>query len=158
MGSRAAFTMFELLLVVGIVAMVAAIGIPAIVHSMKREGMRKATADLLEACSHARASAIFSGQITELVIRPLDRTFSVNAGGSGSETKSHFSATLPDDVHIDIMGVNFVEMQDQEEARVRFYPNGTSDEFAILFIGDNGDARKITLDVVTAMPDLEVVR
>ena len=54
-----------------------------------------------------------------------------------------------------MLDVNFRECKDDEEARVRFYPNGTCDEFTIiLHSAANGESKKITLELVTAMPEV----
>jgi prepilin-type N-terminal cleavage/methylation domain-containing protein len=146
-----AFTLFEIMIVIAIIGVVATIGMPSIVQGLKKEGMRKATSDIIEACSHARAAAIYSGQEAQLIIAPEKGTFSVNGAS--------FSSTLPENVHIEFMGVDFIpDMQEWEEVRVRFFPNGTSSEFSILIRSDESELRKITLDVVTALPDLEVVK
>ena len=146
--SPSAFTLIEIMIVVAIMGLIMAMGIPSLARSMRKEGMRKAVSDMVEACSGARAAAILTGQTADLVIRPQDKTIS---GGT-------FSASLPENVGIEILGVNFVEWQDADEARVRFYGNGTSDEFTIVLISDEHKATKISLEVVTGLADVEVIR
>jgi hypothetical protein len=46
---------------------------------------------------------------------------------------------------------------DAEEARVKFFPNGTSDDFTIVLESSAG-TRKVSLDCITALPDLEIIR
>src|SRR5687767_6154570 len=72
-----------------------------------------------------------------------------SSGGGGV-----FSGKISEKILIEMVDVNFVEYKDAEAARVRFYPNGTSDEFTIVLRGDDNQYRKITLEVVTALPDL----
>lgn len=146
--SKSGFTLIEIMVVVAVIGIIMAMGIPSIVRSMRKEGMRKAVNDLVEACSEARATAILSGTTSDLVIYPLD----------GRVSGGNFSATFPQNVWIEIMGVNFLELQDAEEARVRFYPNGTSDEFTIVLVSEEQEARQISLNVVTALAEVEVVR
>jgi prepilin-type N-terminal cleavage/methylation domain-containing protein len=171
-GARSsAFTLIEIMVVIVLMAVISAIGYPAMIQAMKKEGMRKAVDAVMEGCAHARAQAILSGTMAELVIRPVDRSLTVR-GGTGSATApvpmageegggpdngagSVFTATLPEDVLIELLGVNFVEMQEAEEAKVRFYPNGTSDEFTIILHGDYNEWRKVSLDVVTALAETE---
>jgi len=69
-----------------------------------------------------------------------------------------FSGSLEDDVTIELLDVNFQEYRDEEEARVRFHPNGTSDEFTIVMKIGTSAWRKISLDVVTALPTVETMR
>ena len=53
---------------------------------------------------------------------------------------------------VQLVDVNFVEMMDEPEARVRFYPNGTSDEFTIVYSW-HGKQRTVMLDVVTGLAE-----
>jgi prepilin-type N-terminal cleavage/methylation domain-containing protein len=145
---RRAFTLIEVMVVVAIMGLIMAMGVPSIVRSMRKEGMRKAVSDVVEACSEARAAAILSGAKADLVIHPLEGT--ISAG--------NFSATFPENVWIEIMGVNFVELQEAEEARVHFYPNGTADEFTIVLVSEQQEARQINLNIVTGLADVEVLR
>jgi type II secretory pathway pseudopilin PulG len=138
------------MMVVAILGLTLSLGIPSFVRSIKREGMGKVERDLVQACQAARRAAIINNQTTDLVIRPLDRTFSV-PGAFGP-------AEIPNDIVIDIMGVNFIQMEGAEEARVHFQPNGTSDEFTIVLHGSDGSSRKIYLDIVTALPRVETIR
>ena len=138
--------MIELMVVIGILGIIAAMGIPSIARTLHKEGMRKALADFTEACSDARAKAIFSGQMATLTINPQEGTFQATGGKSG---------TLPDGVKIELLGVNFIELQDTDHAVVHFFPNGTSDEFAMLLRSDQNELRKVSLDVITALADVE---
>lgn len=142
------FTLIEIMIVVGIIGLIMAMGIPSIARSLRKEGMRKAASDLVEACSGARAAAILTGQTADLVIRPHDKTVS---GGT-------FTGSFPENVGIEILGVNFVELQEADEARVHFYGNGTCDEFTIVLTSDENKAVKISLEVVTGLADVEVIR
>jgi len=146
----AAFTLIEIMMVVAIVGLTLTMGFPAFLRGMKREGMGKAERDLVQACQEARRAAIMNNQTTDLVIRPLDHTISV-PGDFGP-------AIIPDDIIIDIMGVNFIQMEKADEAHVHFFPGGTSDEFTIVLRGADGSARKIYLDTVTALVRVENIR
>ena len=54
-----------------------------------------------------------------------------------------------------MIDVNFAEHKDLNVAHVHFFPNGTSDEFTIIFHDPEHDQwRKSTLEVVTALADL----
>ena len=143
-----AFTLIEIMVVVALIGLIMAMGIPSIVRSVRKEGLRKATSDVVEACNDARATAILSGTTSDMVIRPQDGTIS---GGK-------FTAALPENVWIEILGVNFVELQDSEEARVHFYSNGTSDEFTIVLKSDADKAQKISLEIVTGLADVETLK
>jgi prepilin-type N-terminal cleavage/methylation domain-containing protein len=149
--SRHGFTLIEIMMVVAIIGLTLTMGIPSFVRVLKKEGMRKAESDLLEACQDARRAAIVNNQTTDLVFHPLEGSFEV----PGSFEK----ATLPNDILIDIMGVNFIQVEKADRASVHFFPNGTSDEFTIVIrAASDGVTRKISLDTVTALPVVEVVK
>lgn len=149
-SSARGFTLIEIMMVVAIIGLTLTMGIPSFVRVLKKEGMRKAESDLLEACQDARRTAIMNNQTAELVIHPIDGSFEV--AGAFERT------ALPNDIIIDIIGVNFIQLEKADEARVHFFPNGTSDEFTILIHSTDGAYRKIYLDTVTALPVVEDVR
>ena len=144
-----AFTLIEVMIVVAILGLVLTMGIPSIVRTFEKEGMRKAQEDVLEACKAARAEAIIKASPQDLVFHPHDHTF---------EAPGFAQVKLPDNVAIEILGVNFIQLEDADIAKVKFYPNGTSDEFTIVLHSNQGEVRKISLDIVTALPELESVR
>ena len=167
---RRAFTLIELMVVVGIIGIVMTIAIPSIYQTVHQDSMRKAVSDVMEACSHARAQAILNGTPMALRIRPADREFQVVAlsggkkmdagdpepdGGTASGAAT-FTVRLSERIIIEMLDVNFFEYKDEDEAVVHFYPNGTSDEFTVVLLNDQNEARKISLEVVTALADVEV--
>jgi prepilin-type N-terminal cleavage/methylation domain-containing protein len=164
-----AFTLIELMVVVAILAVVMTMAIPSIYQIMHKDSLRAAVSDVMEMCSHARAYAILNGVQTGLRIRPGDRQLDVvlmSGGGNPHDSMGERGTVatgsagiapvrLPDSVRFEMVDVNFIEYKDQEVAIARFYPNGTSDEMTILLLSDQGEARKISLEVVTALADLE---
>jgi prepilin-type N-terminal cleavage/methylation domain-containing protein len=175
-GGRRGFTLIEIMIVVSILAVVLAMGAPSMIQSLKKEGLRKAQSDLMEACSHARAQAILSGGPMELTIRAEGGGVSVeplklpdamkrdtppesadDPARNKGYTPQNFSARLEDDIAIRLLYVNFLDQMEKPEARVRFFPDGTSDEFTLIFFSTQGE-RKLSLDVVTGLASLEVIR
>jgi prepilin-type N-terminal cleavage/methylation domain-containing protein len=169
------FTLIEIMIVVGIAALVMATAVPFIQNTLRKDPLRQAVSDVTEACSHARARAIFSGTPSELLIMPQQGSLQVTAarGGTGEQEKSPttgpdeatavvparsaaFSARLSSELVIEELAVNFLPLKDADEARVRFYPNGTSDEFTIV-VQYRGQWRKISLDIVTGLAELQVL-
>jgi prepilin-type N-terminal cleavage/methylation domain-containing protein len=169
------FTLIEIMIVVGIAALVMATAVPFIQSTLRKDPLRQAVSDVIEACSHARARAIFSGAPAELLILPQQGSLQVipARGGTGEQEKSvtnrpdeetsvvparsaGFSARLSSELAIEELAVNFLPLKDADEARVRFYPNGTSDEFTIV-VQHRGQWRKISLDIVTGLAELQVL-
>jgi prepilin-type N-terminal cleavage/methylation domain-containing protein len=140
-NSRRAFTLIEIMIVVGIIGLVAAIGVPSILQSLKKEGMRKAVGDVMDVCNDARAHAILTGQTADVTFHPADKSFSSSGGKS---------ATLPDGVDFVMLDINLMDFSQSEISRVRFFPNGTCDEMTVVLHSAN-DWRKITLEFSTSI-------
>jgi prepilin-type N-terminal cleavage/methylation domain-containing protein len=157
-----AFTLIELMMVVAIIGLIAAMGVPAILSVMHEEPLRSAVNDTKEICYRARAQAILNGEITTVTFHP--RTGDVEFGGSGAGApamrvghKTVNSAHYDESVILEGLGVNGLDRTEDDTAQVRFFPNGTSDEMTlVLHSGDQW--RKISLEVTTALASVESVR
>src|SRR2546423_13225599 len=73
----AGFTLIEIMVVIGILAIVLAMGVPPFVRSLQKDSLRQAVSDIEEACGRARAQAILRGVPTELIIRAADGQLTV---------------------------------------------------------------------------------
>jgi prepilin-type N-terminal cleavage/methylation domain-containing protein len=166
----AAFTLIEIMIVVGIIALIAAIGIPGFVQAKKKGAMAQSIGAVFDGCKDARAAAILQGKTMELVISAKDGKVSVQGGsqpasGSGngapaavSDKSGSFTSELSPDVAVEMLDVNFQNLLEQEQAKVRFFPNGTSDEFTIVLRSFKQEYVKISLNIMTALPSVEVIR
>ncbi|HWD18909.1 MAG TPA: type II secretion system protein [Verrucomicrobiae bacterium] len=148
-STAAAFTLVEIMVVVAILGLTLTMGLPSFVKALKKEGMRKAQMDLLEACRTARRTSILTAQPVYLTFHPIDGTV---------EVPGQFQAKFPEDIVIDILGVNFVQLEHADLARVCFKPNGTSDEFTIVMHSGDGETVKVSLEPITALARLEPIR
>ena len=171
----AAFTLIEIMVVVGIIGIVLVMGAPPFVRSLQKDALRQATSDIEEACSKARALAILQGVPMQLVLRANDGQLTVtpapepglrrtapeegpdNSVAAAGPAAPVFSAQLQRDVAVTLLYVNLKNQMEAEVSRVHFYPNGTSDEFTIVLETNRG-VRRISLESVTGLADVEVIR
>lgn len=182
-GRRPAFTLIELMIVIAIMAVVMSLSIPTFYRTLEKDTIRRATQKILDLSADARAQAIINGRPCDLVIRPLDRTLTpvlaaatpgpgeaplpelgtpppggLNPGGEESGEGENENQ-LPADIAIMFLGVNFVaDLQQAESVPVRFYPNGTGDEFTMLIRSDRNEWRKFAMEVATGVVKWEVLR
>jgi prepilin-type N-terminal cleavage/methylation domain-containing protein len=176
-ASLRAFTLIEIMMVVAIIGLMMTIGVPAILRTTRQEPMRKAVNDVMEICSHARAQAVLQGVTTAVVFHPQSRQVAI-AGvetanpvddsaqsvvpTSGSKPSTSGASSLnstqfADSITIDMLDINLLEYKDADEARVRFFPNGTSDEMTLVL--HSGDQYlKIILEVTTGLASVETIR
>jgi len=136
-----AFTLIEIMIVVGIIGLIAAMSVPSILLSLKKEGMRKAVGDMVDVCNDARSHAILSGQTTDVTFHAADKSFASSNGKS---------ATLPDGVDFAMLDINLMDFSQSDVSRVRFFPNGTCDEMTVV-LHSVADWRKITLEFSTGL-------
>jgi len=176
----AGFTLIEIMIVVSIMAVAMTMSVPIVYKLWHKAPLRKATADIVEVCSHARARAILQGTMTEVVFHPRDGSVGLGAappppkppGGAPepndlpanqpgivpAKSGSGLSAQLSDRVIIETLDINMsgIEYNDAEYAKIRFFPNGTADEMRmILFDGRErvGIETEITTGLVNVVPN-----
>ncbi len=173
-----AFTLIEIMVVVGIMGLIMALGVPLVYKVWHKAPMNKAVADVVELCSNARARAILQGAPTELIFHAGDATIRVQNAAISRPAQptdqpaptpvpapasppslpgagSGLAAQLPDSVAISKLYVSGIDCMDFEIARVRFFPNGTSDELILQLLSDRGERVEITLEVTTALAFVE---
>lgn len=162
-GGAAGFTLIEILLVVGIMALIAATAVPNIYQLAKKEGMRRAISDLKEVCDNARAQAIFSGKPVAVVFYPRERTFYIGSGSpvfdpmTGQSTRAELvkpgtgtTGIIPDDINLEMLDVNGLEYKDSDWVDVWFYQDGTCEELVINYSSPDTPSLWIKLDPATS--------
>ena len=180
-STRSAFTLIELMVVMGLIMVVMTIGIPKLIYNNETP-LGGSLSAVMDACAAARTKAILSGQTTKVIID--NESYSVTVGGVSAksktdlenlnpdslgldrpeeepkplpETGSSFSGKIHEDVGVEFLDVNFKDKTGEGRAEVNFYPNGMSDELAIGMRHITGDniLRFVHLDSITGLAYLK---
>ena len=177
-----AFTLIELMVVMGLMMIILAIGVPRMVQG-NRSPLGESLNAVMEACAAARRQAILTGSTSRVTIRGAEEGtgFIISAGSGGGRSGAQkdrdinsdmadfldetprpaskpsagagFSGRIHDEVAVHFISVNFDESMDKDQVEVKFYSNGTSDEFTLGMRHEYGDAvlRFVELDSVTGL-------
>jgi type II secretion system protein H len=146
----AAFTLIELMIVIAIMGLIAAMGLPSLLKAMQKEGMRKALSDIHDCCEEARTRAIIYQTKVGVTFQPQTHAYSVTGGAAVHDSPYVKSAELPKGVSMDMLFIARLDYFDSPNpSTVWFYPNGTSDEMTIV-LHDNTQSRMLTLEFATA--------
>jgi prepilin-type N-terminal cleavage/methylation domain-containing protein len=166
-----AFTLIEIMIVVGIMGIVMAMSVPIVYKVWRKAPMTQAVKDIVEVCSHARARAIMQGTTTEVIINPKENRIALAGAGSAPQPSpapgvealpttpaaagSGLSAQLSRDIIIEMLDVNMsgIEFNDAEQVKIRFYPNGVSDEMKMLLF-DGRQRMGIDLEITTGLANV----
>lgn len=158
-----AFTLIEIMVVVAIIGLMAAIGMPSIINALRKEGMRKALSNVEDVCFSARQEAIVQQRTTDVVFYPRQGRFGLegtSANSTSTTTNAHTGkvtgSSLPSGIHFAMLDIYHKDFTESDWARVHFYPDGTADETVIVLAG-RGATEKITLDYVTGSPKVSPV-
>jgi prepilin-type N-terminal cleavage/methylation domain-containing protein len=172
-GARRAFTLLEIMIVVGIMGVIVTMGVPIVVKAWKKAPMGKALSELVEVCSHARAQAIMQGKQVDLMFYPQEGRFSIGGSAAasapgapavvqvsipgGSSPGSGSAGQFPREITIEMLDINKLphDFRLDESAKVRFFPNGTCDELTVILLSDRGERREVMLEVTTALAMVE---
>lgn len=150
--NSAGFTLIEIMVVIAIIGLIAAMGMPSIIKAVQKEGMRQALSDFQDVCFTARQRAIIGKQKTAVLIHPAEGTFGVDGAAAGSSNQGKtVAAKLPDSIKFAMLDIFRQDYLESDWAKIFFYPDGTCDETVVVFLG-RGESEKITLDYATGTP------
>lgn len=150
-GARG-FTLIEIMVVVAIMGIILAAGVPSLYGFFHKEGLRKTTSDILETLQTARAAAIMSDATTTVTFHPREGTCET-ATAKGNYSGWAHSAKFQD-CSVEMLDVNLHECKDFDTVKVRFFPNGTCDEMTLVLHSSNDQWRKISLEIMTGLPQV----
>jgi len=163
-AGRRGFTIIEIMVTVAIIAILFGVGVPSVWRAMQKDQLTRAVRDTVEGCKAARDRAILQGVPYEFIVKSdgsLDVAVAAVAGGpparesgrsTGEAPYAAFPRKLGEDIMIQLIGVNFIDLMQAEESRVRFYPNGTCDEFTVVYAW-KGRQRTVKTDIITGQPE-----
>jgi prepilin-type N-terminal cleavage/methylation domain-containing protein len=151
-----AFTLIEIMVVVAIMGIILAAGIPSLYGFFHKEGIRKTMSDIADTCRSVRAKAIMTGEPAELVIHPRAGTMEVGGGGDGGGYGSWAHSAKIQGAKLEALRINNgdTDLSDFEEVRVRFYPDGKCEEMTMILRTDKGENRGVSLEITTSLPIL----
>lgn len=165
---RWAFTLIEIMIVVGIMGLVLTMGVPIVYKVFHRAPLNQAVADIFEVLSNARARAIMQGKIVNVVFHPRENRLEIQdangpAAGTGQVqvgltrgVGAGTSARLSDRILIEMLDINKQDhdFKDYDSAIVRFFPNSMADELTLLLVSERGEERGITLEITTGLANV----
>ena len=143
-----AFTLIEIMIVVAIVGLIAAMGIPSFLQMLHKDGMRKGVEDVMTLLTEVRADAILKNHNTSVSFHPGENRLDSSIGKK---------VQLADGVAMEAIGINLLNFSESEVSTVRFFPNGTSDELTLV-LHSGPDWRKITLEFATAIASVDPLK
>jgi type II secretory pathway pseudopilin PulG len=172
-----AFTLLEIMIVVGIMGIILTMGVPIVIKAWHRAPMANALTSVENVCYNARAEAIMQGKQVDLIFYPREGRFSISGGANSSAasssagspapvgpsvplaggSSSERSGQLPPEIAIEMLDINKLrhDFRLDETAKVRFFPNGTSDELTLILLSERGERREIMLEVTTGLATVE---
>ncbi len=140
-----AFTLIEIMIVVALIGLMAALGAPALMAMLQKDGMRGAVSDVTDLFVAARAQAILKGENTYVAFRPADNRLDSSIGKT---------VALADGIAMEAILINLKDCSETEESRVYFFPNGTCDELKLV-LHSGADVREISLEFSTGLATAE---
>lgn len=150
------FTLIEIMVVVAIMGVIVAAGIPSLYGLYHKQGIRKTMSDIKDTIMSTRSKAIMTGEFADLIIHPRAGTMEVGGGNlaGGYGTWSH-SARI-EGAKLEALRINNTDddLSQVEEVRVRFYPDGKCEEMTMILNTDKGERRGVSLEITTSLPIL----
>ena len=168
MGARRtrAFTLVEIMIVVVIIAITIAVGLPAFVRAFDKNDLQQAEASLIALCANARLTAITQGKPVDLVVRLVERSFmlmrvEVAEARPAEEGVAELPQAAPETAALFLprevtfaVSASSQSFEDDREVRVRFFPDATCEELTVTLESSHG-RRRIVLEVTTALVDVQ---
>jgi len=147
------FTILELLLVMLLLALVAAVSYTSLLRGSSSLHLRTSSRDVLNTFRYARERAV-SEQTGMIVTVDVDNQALTLSNNLGDDPKT---LTLPSDVKINRIALSGEEVTDSSMT-VRFLPNGSADEAEVLLQSESGLQLDIITDPLTGGARIETIQ
>jgi Tfp pilus assembly protein FimT len=159
------------MIVVGIMGIMLTIGVPIVYKVWHRAPINQAVTDTVEVLSNARARAILQGREMDVMFHPKEGRLEIKGAGDSTAANkgpvtagfaagvgSGTSARYSDRILIEMLDINKLphDFRDDDEAMIRFFPDGTCDELSLVLVSDQNERREITLEITTSLASVEV--
>jgi prepilin-type N-terminal cleavage/methylation domain-containing protein len=154
-----AFTLMELMVVVGIIGLVAAMSIPSILQMRRQAPMVKALDDIREMCERARAGAVLKNTMASMIFEPRAGKMELVGGDDNTALTTRLgmkpvrSVQFEPGVNVEQLWINAKDWTEAATAPVNFFDNGTCDEM-ILVLTCGGQREMVSLEFSTAQPTM----
>ncbi len=136
------FTLMEVMIALGILAMVLAVATPAGARMYENMQYRSAVRDVMSTLNAARISAVSGGTAQDVLVRPRQKQ--MVAGGKTSQ--------LPASVEVQVLGA--AELNRDEGGVIRFYPDGSASGGAVGLTSPQGKLTELQVDWLLGRVDL----
>ncbi|MFM8332280.1 MAG: GspH/FimT family pseudopilin [Candidatus Methylumidiphilus sp.] len=112
------FTLLEMMLVLVVAALLAAVAVPNMQPAMASMQLRSATQDVASALRHTRGQALSRGREAEFALNVKKHFYRV-AG-------RHKPYVLPESVKLELFTADMLMDADEGQGRIVFYPDGSA--------------------------------
>lgn len=160
-----AFTLIEIMVVVGLIGIFLVVGIPAFVMMREKADLERSVDYLVTACTTARTQAILTGKPHDMIFNSVARTLRVvivevemlenemvespDENGPPPPGPRVTVWQFPEEVSFEVNALT--EDEDGIEFSCRFYPNAICDDFEMV-LSDGSGEYSITLEAPTGHP------
>jgi general secretion pathway protein H len=141
-AARGGFSLFELLLVLAIMGMLAALVLPSLPGALESARFRGSAGEVRAALTLARTLAVSEA-------RNRSVTFDLDRGEYGIDGDAR-KWLLPEGVRVSAVRIGDASAE-RGVVRVRFYPDGSADEAEVAIASSVGGRMRIRVDPLTGM-------
>ena len=137
------FTFLELIVVMAILAVVAALVTPSFSRTIASARLRSAASDVRTSLARARALAVASA-------RERSAVFDLSRGEIGVDNEA--VRLLPETIRLEVV-LPGGDRRDRGSVRFRFFPDGGGEEAEISVTAQDGGALRVTVDPLTGLSE-----